>query len=76
MIQQILSNASSASLDYHGSRFTEEGNNKGLRHLHDVVSQHLQALKAIDYGPSGQFITSFIEPKLDQALIFERQWHT
>ena len=54
----------------------KEGNAMGLRLLHDVVNQHLQALKAMDYDPSGPFINSVIELKLDQATMFEWQWQT
>ena len=54
----------------------KEGNAKGLRYLHDVVNQHLWALKAMDYDPSRPFITSVIQLKLDQATVFKWQWHT
>jgi hypothetical protein len=36
-----------------------------LHRLHDTVQQHLRALKAMDYEPSGPFITSALELKLD-----------
>ena len=35
----------------------KESSGKELRRLHDVVQQHLRALKAMDYEPSGPFIT-------------------
>ena len=38
---------------------------KELRRLHDTVQQHLQDLKSMDYEPSGRFITSIIELKLE-----------
>lgn len=40
------------------------GSGKELRHLHDVILQHLRALKAMGYEPSSPFITSIIELKL------------
>ena len=54
----------------------KEGNGKELRRLHDVLSQHLRALKAMDCEPSGKFLTSMIELKLDHNTIFEWQRHT
>ena len=50
-----------------------EGNGKELRRLHDTVQQHLRALKAMDYEPSGPFITSVLELKLDTSTMFEWQ---
>ena len=37
-----------------------------MRCLHDTINQHLCALKAMDCEPSGQFITSLREMKLDK----------
>ena len=54
----------------------KEGSGKELRHLHDIVQQHLQALKAMDYEPSGPFITSVLELKLDVNTMFEWQKHS
>ena len=48
-----------------------DGNGKELRRLHDVVQQHLRALKALDYEPFGPFITSVQELKLDGTTNFE-----
>ena len=48
----------------------KEGSGKELRHLHDTVQQHLRALKAMDYEPSGPFITSVLELKLDVSTMF------
>ena len=45
-------NVSSTLWGYCGSPSLAEGNAKGLKYLHDVVNQHLQALKGIDYDPS------------------------
>ena len=53
-----------------------EGNAKELRHLHDIVTQHLRALKSMAYDPSGPFITSMLELKLDATTLFEWQRHT
>ena len=44
-----------------------------LRRLHDVLQQHLRALKAMDKEPSASFITSLIEMKLDSNTMFEWQ---
>ena len=41
-----------------------DGSAKELRGLHDILMQHLQALKVIDYEP-GMFITSLTEMKLN-----------
>jgi hypothetical protein len=49
----------------------KDGNGKELRRLHDTAQQHLRALKAMDYEPSGPFITSVIELKLDTNTMFE-----
>ena len=54
----------------------KEGTGKELRHLHDAVQQHLRALKAMDYEPSGPFITSILELKLDTSTRFEWQKHS
>ena len=49
----------------------KEGSGKELRHLHDIAQQHLRALKAMHHKPTGSFITSLLELKLDQNTIFE-----
>lgn len=54
----------------------KDGNGKELRRLHDTVAQHLRALRAMDYEPSGAFITSAIELKFDETTMFEWQRHT
>ena len=46
----------------------EGGTGKELRHLHNTVQQHLRALAAMDYEPSGPFITSVLELKLGQVI--------
>ena len=53
-----------------------DGHGRELRRLHDVANQHLRALKAMDYDPSGPFITSLLELKLDQSTMFEWQRHS
>ncbi len=54
----------------------KDGNGRELRRLHDVVQQHLRALRAMDYEPSGPFITSVLELKLDSNTMFEWQRHS
>ncbi len=50
-----------------------EGTGKELRRLHDTVQQHLRALKAMGQEPSGSFVTSLLELKLDPSTTFEWQ---
>ena len=54
----------------------KDGHGRELRRLHDVVTQHLRALKAMDYDPSGPFVTSLLELKLDQNTVFEWLRHS
>lgn len=54
----------------------KDGSGKELRKLHDTLQQHLRALKSMEYDPSGPFLTSVIELKLDQNTLFEWQKHT
>lgn len=54
----------------------KEGNGKELRLLHDTIQQHLRALKVLGYEPSGPFITSTLELKLDPGTMFEWQKHS
>jgi hypothetical protein len=49
------------------------GSGRELRVLHDTINQHLRALKSMDSDPSGRFITSMLELKLDPATMFEWQ---
>ena len=51
----------------------KEGSEKELHYLHDTAQQHLRALKAMRQEPSGSFITSLLELKLDQNTMFEWQ---
>ena len=54
----------------------KDSSGKELRRLHDAVQQHLRALKAMNYEPSGLFITSVLELKLDVNTMFEWQRHS
>ena len=54
----------------------KEGDGRELRQLHEVCSQHLRALKTMGYDPSGPFVTSLIEMKLDRSTMFEWHKHT
>ena len=47
-----------------------------LCRLHDVAATHLRALKVMDYEPSGPFVTSILELKLDPTTMFEWQRHS
>ena len=51
----------------------KEGSGRELRKLRDVSQQHLRALKAKSQEPSGPFIASLLELKLDQNTLFEWQ---
>ena len=54
----------------------KHGNGREPRKLHNTVQQHLRALKSIGYEPSGPFIKSTLELKLDQSTMFEWQKHS
>ena len=49
----------------------KDGTGRELHRLHDTVQQHLRPLKAMDYEPSGPFITSVLELKLDVNTMFD-----
>ena len=51
----------------------KDGSGKELRRLHDIAQQHLRALKAMGHEPSGPFITSLLDLKLDTNTMFEWQ---
>lgn len=53
-----------------------EGDGKELRHFHDVLQQHLRALRTMKTEPDPSFVTSIIELKLDQTTLFEWQKHS
>lgn len=50
-----------------------DGSGRELRRLHDIVQQHVRALKSLGDEPSPSFITSIIELKLDSTTMFEWQ---
>ena len=54
----------------------KDGSGKEIRALHDLVVQHLRALKSLGHEPSQAFITSLLEMKLDSVTMFEWQRHT
>ena len=54
----------------------KDGSGKELRRLHDTVNQHLRALKAMGCEPSGPFVTSMLELKLDTTTMFEWRKHS
>lgn len=54
----------------------KDGSERELRHLHDVALQHFRALKAMGHEPSGSFITSVLELKLDVNTMSKWQWHS
>ena len=53
-----------------------DGTGKEIRALHDLVVQHLRALKSLGHEPSQAFITSLLEMKLDSTIMFEWQRHS
>ena len=53
--------------------FLKEAGRRELRRLHDIVHQHLRALRAMDYEPSGPFIMAILELKLDTNTMFQWQ---
>ena len=54
----------------------KDGSGRELRRLHDTIQQHLRALKSLKCEPSGSFLTSVIELKLDVDTLFEWQKHS
>ena len=54
----------------------KDGTGKEIRALHDLVVQHLRALKSLGHEPSQAFITSLLEMKLDSTTMFEWQRHS
>ena len=52
------------------------GSGKELRRLHDTVNQHLRALRAMEYDPSGPFITLILELKLNEDVLYKWQRHS
>ena len=56
--------------------FLRDGNGHELRQPHDVAAPHLRVFKAMNYEPSGPFIISILELKLDPITMFEWQTHS
>ncbi len=54
----------------------KDGGGRELRRLHDVLLQHLRALKSMKAEPEPSFITSLVELKLDPTTLFEWQKHS
>ena len=54
----------------------KDGGGKELRRLHDVLLQHLRALKTMKSEPDPSFVTSLVELKLDPTTLFEWQKHS
>ena len=53
-----------------------DGSGRELRRLHNVVQQHIRALKSMEQELSPSFITSIIKLKLDPTTMFKWQRHT
>ena len=51
----------------------KEGSGKELRHLHDVINQHMRAITTMFGDSLEAFVTSLIESKLDQNTMFAWQ---
>ena len=49
----------------------KEGTGREIRKLHDTVQQHLRALRSMDYEPTGAFLTSLLQLKLDSTTLLE-----
>ena len=54
----------------------KDGTGKEIHALHNLVIQHLRALKSLGHEPSQAFITSLLEMKLDSTTMFEWQRHS
>ena len=54
----------------------KDGTGKEIRAFHDLVIQHLRALKSLGHEPSQAFITSLLEMKLNATTMFEWQRHS
>ena len=54
----------------------KDGTGREIRALHDLVVQHLRALKSLGHEPSQAFIMSLLEMKLDPKAMFEWQRHS
>ena len=56
--------------------FLKDGSGKEICALHDLVVQHLRALKSLGHEPSQAFITSLLEMKFDSTTKFEWRRHS
>ena len=54
----------------------KNGSGQELHHLHDVMKQHVRALKAMKYDSLETFFSSLIELKLDRSSMFAWQSHS
>lgn len=54
----------------------KDGSGKELRKLHDLLQQHLRALKTMGTEPDPSFVTCIVELKLDPTTLFEWQKHS
>ena len=54
----------------------KEVNGKDMHRIHNVANQHIPALMAMKQGTTESCITAMLEPKLDQATMFEWQRHS
>ena len=54
----------------------KDGTGKEIRALHDLVVQHIRALKSLGHEPPQAFMTSLLEMKLDPTTMFEWQRHS
>ena len=54
----------------------KDGTGKEMHALHNLVVQHLRALKSLNHKPSQAFITSLLEMKLDSIMMFKWQRHS
>ena len=52
------------------------GTGREIRKLHDTVIQHLRTLKSMGQDPSGPFVISTLELKLDPNTMFEWAKHS
>ena len=80
MLQEMLQSSKVVTWDsrvgHCGGSNIESWYWKELRHLHDCLIQHLQAVTAMGYEPSASFIISLIQLKVDQNMRFEWQRYT
>ena len=56
---------------FYEALYLRDSNGHELRCLHDVAATHLRTLKVINYEPSGPYVTSILELKLNSTTMFE-----